>query len=150
MKKIMIGCDKSNIKTKDAVCHAVNLENIEIVSADNSDGHYIDSVETVCKGILSGMYDRGILISNTGQEMNIAANKFPGIRSALCFEPFTAKLSVVDTNANILCIGSWGMKENEITEMVNVWLSEEYSGNNSACLSKIAEFKVDESRKNQC
>ena len=62
--------------------------------------------DKVCKKILSGEAELGILICGTGIGMSIAANKHKGIRAGLCGDPESASLTRQHNNANILCMGA--------------------------------------------
>ena len=60
----------------------------------------------VCCKVLSGKFDKGILICGTGSGMCIASNKVRGIRAVVCSDPYTARFARAHNDANILCIGS--------------------------------------------
>lgn len=62
--------------------------------------------ESVCKEVLSNSDSKGILICGSGIGMSITANKFAGIRCALCLNEYMAEMSRRHNNANILAIGS--------------------------------------------
>ena len=67
---------------------------------------YPDYARAVVAEITAGMAERGILICGSGIGACVAANKFPGIRAALCHDSFSARQGVEDDNANILCLGA--------------------------------------------
>ncbi|HAF62514.1 MAG TPA: ribose 5-phosphate isomerase B [Anaerolineaceae bacterium] len=82
----------------------------------------------VAAKIISGEYDRGILICGSGVGMSITANKNHGIRAVVCSEPYSAVVSRKHNNSNILCMGSRVVGE-ELAEMiVQEWLNVEYEG----------------------
>ena len=155
-KKVAVGSDKNGIAVKNAVVCAL-LEHgygVADVSADlkreesgpavggGADCGYFESVQEVCKAVRNGQADSGILISATGQEMNLTANKFSRIRSAVCFNRYTASLSRLDTNVNVLCMGAWSTAPEEAAATALTWMSVEYCGNNAECLKKIDEFEL--------
>ncbi|EOH95557.1 RpiB/LacA/LacB family sugar-phosphate isomerase [Enterococcus pallens] len=139
--KVILGCDPSCIKEKNDLIESLNASGKYLIDeAIDGAAHYTEALEAVCKAVQSGEYERGILISTTGQEMNIAANKFNGVRSALCHNPYTAKLSRVDTNTNVLCLGTWNSSREELKNLAAIWLEEEYFQNNLSCLNQIKDF----------
>ena len=82
----------------------------------------------VAQKIISGDYDKGILICGSGIGMSITANKIHGIRAVVCSEPYSAVVSRKHNNSNILCMGSRVVGE-ELAEMiVQDWLNTEYEG----------------------
>lgn len=62
--------------------------------------------QRVAEAIAEGRIDKGVLICGTGIGISIAANKVPGIRAAVCSEPYSAKLTVQHNNANIIAMGA--------------------------------------------
>jgi len=60
--------------------------------------------------------------------MSIAANRFPGVRAALCHDPFTARVSREHNNANILVLGGRLIGKGLAREVLKVWLETEYQG----------------------
>ncbi len=84
--------------------------------------------EKVSIAVAKNEYSRGILICGTGIGMSIAANKVKGIRAAVCWNEYTAKVSRNHNNANILCLGGRVLSKEEALKIVAIWLSEEYEG----------------------
>jgi len=72
--------------------------------------------------------DIGILFCSTGQGMAMTANKYPGIRAALCWNPDIARLAREHNNANVLCIPSKHLTEQEIEDIIYVFLTSEFEG----------------------
>lgn len=145
MKKIIIGCDTSGYPLKAAVVEALKKDGYEVRDVgcfNTSEGYYLDAAEPVCRGVQSGEYDRGILVCGTGQGMNISANKFSGIRSAICYNLFTAKMSRADSDANVLCMGAWCITEDEGIRIARVWLeSDYYDPNNQYGINNMKRFE---------
>lgn len=143
--KVIIGCDTSGFPLKKLVAEELQKEGYELkdVGCYNTDeGYYLDAAEPVCKAVQSGEYDRGILICGTGQGMNISANKFTGIRSAICYDLFTAKMSRADSDANVLCTGAWCVEPEKGVQIVKVWLtSDYYEPNNVYGINRMKEFE---------
>lgn len=62
--------------------------------------------QKVAEAVVRGEVDKGVLICGTGIGISVAANKVPGIRAAVCSEPYSARLSVQHNNANIIAMGA--------------------------------------------
>jgi len=142
--KVILGCDTSGFPLKEIVFKALKEAGCEVkdVGCFNTDeGYYLDAAEPVCKAVQSGEYDRGILFCGTGQGMNIAANKFSGIRSAICYNLYTAKMSRADCNANILCTGAWVVNPDDGVALVHTWLTSDYYDTNIYGQKRIVEFE---------
>ncbi|MBT3407955.1 ribose 5-phosphate isomerase B [Candidatus Woesearchaeota archaeon] len=70
----------------------------------------------------------GILICGTGTGMNIAANKINGIRAAMGYDLYSAKMSRIDNNANVLCLRSRDFNLNRYTNIIKTFLKTQFSG----------------------
>jgi ribose 5-phosphate isomerase B len=89
---------------------------------------YPDYARAVSKEIMIKKAERGILICGSGVGACVAANKFPGIRAAICHDTFSARQGVEDDNINILCLGERVVGHELAKEIVKVWLSSSFSG----------------------
>jgi len=104
---------------------------------------YPDYARAVSKEILLRKAERGILICGSGVGACVAANKFPGIRAAICHDTFSAHQGVEDDNVNILCLGARVVGYELAKEIVRVWLSSSFSGTERHIrrLAKIDEIE---------
>lgn len=89
---------------------------------------YPDYAVQVAKAVASGEYHRGILVCGTGIGMSIAANKVAGVRAALCAEPYSAALSRLHNDANVLCLGARVLGPGLAEEILRTWMTTEFSG----------------------
>ncbi|WP_141731037.1 ribose 5-phosphate isomerase B [Oligoflexus tunisiensis] len=99
---------------------------VPVDDADSVD--YPDYAQTLAKEVSQGKLPRGILICGTGIGMSIAANKIPGIRAALVWDEFTARMSKLHNDANILCLGERVLNHDRALEFVKLWLNTEFEG----------------------
>jgi len=129
--KIAIGCDHAGTGLKERIMEALAAGGHE-VEDHGTDGtasvDYPDFGRSVSRSVSAGQADRGILICGTGIGMSIVANKFPGIRAALCHDLFTARMSRLHNDANILVMGSRVTPEPLALAIVNAWMEEEFEG----------------------
>ena len=106
---ISIGCDKAGTPFVERFCKELADKNIEykVLFDGKEDGcDYTDAAFAVSKSVASGESELGILICGTGIGMSMAANKIKGIRAAVCSDTFSAKMTRVHNNANVLCMGA--------------------------------------------
>lgn len=89
---------------------------------------YPDYASIVCKEIVEGRFDRGILICGTGIGMSIAANKINGIRSALVHDVFSAKATRGHNDTNVLAMGERVIGAGLAREIVTAWLDTPFEG----------------------
>ena len=105
--KIAIGCDHAGIELKQEIISLLNnlrIESIDFGTDRSESVDYPDFGEKVSRAVSKGEIEKGILICGTGIGMSIVANKFPGIRASLCNELFTARMSRLHNDANILVL----------------------------------------------
>ena len=94
----------------------------------------------VAGAIACGEIKRGILICSTGIGMSIIANKFKGVRAALCTSTYMAKMTRMHNDSNILCLGGKITGEFEAIDILDMWLSTAYiGGRHDISLGLIAE-----------
>ncbi len=89
---------------------------------------YPDYARAVAQEILTREAERGILICGSGVGACVAANKFPGIRAAICHDTFSAHQGVEDDDLNVLCLGARVLGPELAKEIIRVWLSAVFSG----------------------
>lgn len=129
--KIGLGADHGGFELKEAIKGLLEEEGISVVdygTHDTASVDYPDYGQAVARGILSGEADRGILCCGSGIGISISANRFPGIRAALCTDPYMAALSRRHNDANILALGGRLTGRDMAFEIVRVWLATEFEG----------------------
>jgi ribose 5-phosphate isomerase B len=82
----------------------------------------------VAQQVAVGRADRGIVLGGTGQGEQIAANKVPGARAALCNDPHTARMSREHNDANVLAMGGRIVATALAEEIVGLWLETPFAG----------------------
>jgi ribose 5-phosphate isomerase B len=129
---IAIGCDHAGHGLKREIVRflhelKVPWEDLGCASPDES-VHYPLYGKKVVDAILARPGTRGILICGTGLGMSIMANRFPGIRAALCHDIFSAIMSRRHNNANLLVMGGRVIGPDLGKEIVRAWLSTPFDG----------------------
>jgi ribose 5-phosphate isomerase B len=82
----------------------------------------------VGRSVAQGRADRGIVLGGSGQGEQIAANKVPGVRAALCNDLFTARLSREHNDANVLAMGGRIVAFGLADEILQLWLTTPFAG----------------------
>ncbi len=97
---------------------------------------------SVGRAVVSGRFERGIVIGGSGQGEQIAANKVPGIRAALCHDLFTARLSRQHNDANVLAMGGRIVAPALADEILGIWLATLFEGGrHQRRIDQIAELE---------
>jgi ribose 5-phosphate isomerase B len=89
---------------------------------------YPDFARKVCETVLAGEAGKGILICGTGIGMSVMANRYTGIRAALCHDHFTARASRSHNDANVLVLGGRILGADLAREIVDTWLDTPFEG----------------------
>ena len=84
--------------------------------------------EKAARGVAAGKYDRAVLICGTGIGMSMAANKLPGIRAALCSDCYSAEMTRLHNDSNILCLGGRTIGIELAKRILDIWLDTPFSG----------------------
>jgi ribose 5-phosphate isomerase B len=138
---IAIGCDHAGFELKKEIISLLDDLHIECIDYGTEGPQsvdYPDFGEKVSEAVSSGKIDKGILICGTGIGMSIVANKFPNVRASLCNELFTAKMSRLHNDANILVLGGRIIGKDLAKEIVRIWVSTNFEGKrHCARLKKI-------------
>ena len=109
---------------------------------------YPDFGEKVAQAVSEGKADRGILICGTGIGMSIVANKFHNIRAALCNDLFSATMSRLHNDANILVMGGRIIGKDLAKAIVGAWMKTDFeSGRHLNRLKKISLIEIKTTRK---
>ena len=129
--KIAIGNDHAAPELKNVIKAHLEEKGIEVIDFGVAIGEKADypvQAEKVALAVVHGEADLGIAICGTGIGISIACNKVHGIRAACCSDPYSAKLSRIHNNSNILCFGSRVVGEELAKMMVDEWLNAEFEG----------------------
>ena len=89
---------------------------------------YPDAAESVAEALRKGEADRGIIVCGSGAGASIAANKFPGIRAAVCHDTYTAHQAVEHDDVNVLCLGARVVGPALAAEVISSFLHAQFSG----------------------
>lgn len=131
MRPIAIGCDHAGYELKEIVKQQLLSLGFEVRDFGTSGPESVDYPDygmIVAREIDRGEYDRGILICGTGLGMSMVANRFSGVRAALCNDLFSAIMSRRHNDANILVMGGRVIGSELAGEIVRTWIDTPFEG----------------------
>jgi 6-phosphogluconate dehydrogenase len=129
--KIAIGADHGGFLLKAELVKYLEQTDYAVVDLGTFSDEavdYPDYARAVAQAMRGAAADRGILICGSGVGACVAANKFPGVRAAVCHDTFSARQGVEDDDMNILCLGARVIGAELAIELVRTFLSARFSG----------------------
>lgn len=147
---IAIGSDHGGYRLKEEVKKYLedkNIEYLDLGCESEQSVDYPDIAAKVAKEVQSKKCEQGILICRSGIGMSIVANKFKGIRCALCHNEYTAKYARLHNNANVLAMGADDLTTNEAICILRMWFATEFEGGRHEERVKLIEEIEDENMK---
>lgn len=133
--KISIGCDHGAYELKEEMVKYLTEKGYDVTDCgtySKDSVHYPIYAKAVCKAVQAGEAEKGILLCSTGIGMSMAANKYKGIRAALCGNCYSAKFTRLHNNANVLCIGALVTGTGLAKDIADVFLTTEFEGGRHA------------------
>ena len=147
---IYIGADSAGYQLKEELKAKLTDKGYtvnDVGAYDDKSSHYPVYARAVCEGVqkdLDGAF--GVLICGTGIGMSMCANKHNGIRAALCSDTFSARMTRVHNDANVLCIGARVIGSGLAKDITDLFLSSEFEGGRHAVRVDMIT-KIEESEK---
>jgi ribose 5-phosphate isomerase B len=146
---IAVGCDHAGYPLKDHVVKLVKSLGHEVLDCGafelvpNDD--YPDFALAVAEAIRQKKAERGIIVCGSGVGVSVAANKVPGIRSAMCHDTFSARQGVEDDSMNVLCLGARVIGPELVSDIVRSYLGAKFSGaeRHQRRLNKVLKIESD-------
>ena len=129
---IALGADHAGFDLKERIRLWLAERGIEVLDlgphAFTPGDDYPDSARIVALSVAGGQSDLGIIVCSTGIGSCIVANKVKGIRAALCHDTFSARLSRLHNDANVLCLGANVVAPGLAADIVSTWVETSFSG----------------------
>jgi ribose 5-phosphate isomerase B len=129
--KISIGCDHGALALKNKVVAHLEKQGIEVkdfgtYTLDSCD--YPEFAAAAAKAVASGECEKGIVLCTTGIGVSISANKVDGIRCALLSDVWSAKMTRLHNDTNMMALGAGTVGDLLALQIVDVWLGTAFSG----------------------
>jgi ribose 5-phosphate isomerase B len=143
--RIAVGADHAGWALKERLADALRRAGHEVEDCGTHGEEsvdYPDFAAEVARRVAEGRADRGVLVCGTGIGMAIVANRFAGVRAAVCHDDYTAEMSRRHNDANILCVGGRVLDEARALRILDVWMSSPFDGGrHSRRVAKIDDPK---------
>lgn len=130
-KKLAIASDHGGYELKELLKDYVVRYGVEVVDLGTNDESSVDYSDFGAKAgiaVNEGVVDGAIVICGSGIGISIAANKIPGVRAALCWDTYTAKMSRMHNDANVLALGGRVTTFERAVDIVELWLTTSFDG----------------------
>ena len=140
--RIAIGNDHTAVEMKQLILAHLRNKGHEVIDYGTDSTEPCDYPiygRMVGEAVACGKADRGVLICGTGIGISLAANKVPGIRAAVCSEPYSAQLARRHNDANIIAFGARVVGSEMAKMIVDSWLEAEFEGGIHARRVKMLE-----------
>ncbi|OJT18063.1 ribose 5-phosphate isomerase B [Archangium sp. Cb G35] len=148
--KIIIASDHAGLELRRELVSALQelrAEVHDVGPTTNASVDYPDFAKTVCKAVAAGEYQYGVLVCGTGIGMSITANKYRGIRAALCTSEFEARMTRAHNDANVLCLGQRVVGAGLARSIVEAFVATPFEGGrHQKRLDKIREAESEGGR----
>ena len=132
--KLAIGCDEAAYGMKMEIIKHLKSQGVECEdygAAKDEAVLYPDVAYAVADAVAAGRFERAILVCGTGIGMSVCANKVPGIRAAVCHDPFSTERSRKSNDAQIMCMGERVIGIELAKYLVDIWLECDFAGGGS-------------------
>ena len=129
--KVSIGCDHGALALKNKVVSHLEGKGYEVVdfgTYTNASCDYPEFAAAAARAVATGECEKGIVLCTTGIGVSISANKIDGIRCALLSDVWSAKMTRLHNDTNVMAMGAGVVGENLALEIVDTWLGTEFSG----------------------
>lgn len=139
--KLALACDHAGLSLKDSLKALLeglaDVEDFGTHSGASVD--YPDYAHRVAQAVAAGSCARGLLICGTGIGMSMVANRYAGVRAALCGDVYSARMTRLHNDANVLCLGARVIGLGVAEEIVKAFLSTEFEGGRHA--ARVAKME---------
>ena len=129
--KIAIGCDHGALNLKNKLVSYLEDKGFDVKdfgTYTNASCDYPEFAAAAARAVASGECEKGIVLCTTGIGVSISANKIDGIRCALLSDVWSAKMTRLHNDTNVMALGAGVVGENLALEIVDTWLGTEFSG----------------------
>lgn len=143
--KIVIGCDEAAYDLKEELKRYLEKKGHfvkDIGVYDKAPSLYADTAEKLCKEIIVGNCERGLLLCGTGIGMAITANKIPGIRAAVAHDIFSLERMILSNDCQVLCMGARVIALQSAELLLDNWLSLKFkNGPSTKKIERIMQIE---------
>ncbi len=131
LKKVAVASDHGAFDLKSKIVSrlkSLGYEPVDMGTDGTESVDYPDYAAKVSTAVSNGEIERGILLCGTGIGMSITANKFPGVRAALAYDGYTARMSREHNDSNVLVLGGRTLGVRVAYDILETWLNTPFEG----------------------
>lgn len=144
--KLVIGCDDAALSLKNIIIDYLkktrNIEFVDVGIFSDVDKELYPRIAQKAVAVIrdkKNEIDYGILLCGTGIGMALSANKFKGIKAAVCHDVYSAERAKKSNNTNIITMGARVIGPETAKKMVDIWLDSEFAGGGSTSKVEVIE-----------
>lgn len=129
--KIAIASDHAGYSEKEEVKRLLAGLGHEVLDCGAESGESVDYPEYAAKAaqkVSGGECETAVMLCGTGIGMAMTANKFRGVRAAVCYSEFSTEMARRHNNANVLCLGARSLSMDQIRRYVDIFLKTPFEG----------------------
>ena len=130
--RIAVGADHAGYSLKAPLIKLLEGLGHQVVDAEayahDPDDDYSDVAKALAGRVVRGEVERGVLVCGSGVGASVATNKVRGVRASVCHDTYSAHQGVEHDDMNVLCLGSRVVGEELAKELVSVFVSASFSG----------------------
>ncbi len=126
-----VGCDHAGFALKEVVMEHIAASGYSIIdhgTFDTNSVDYPDVIHPLASAVSKGEYKYGIIICGSGNGVSMTANKYPGVRAALCWQWEIAEMARLHNDANILALPARYISVEDALKVVDIFLKTEFEG----------------------
>lgn len=142
--KVVIGSDHAGFQLKNAmgdVARALGHAVLDVGAYNENPSDYPDFAEAVCRAILDGKAERGVLICGSGIGASVAANKLVGIRAGICHDTYSGHQGVEHDDMNVLVMGARIIGEKLAEDVLRAFLAAKFT-NEERHVRRLAKVRA--------
>ncbi len=148
--KVIIASDHAGLELRRELVNVLKelrAEVDDVGPTTNASVDYPDFAKQVCRSVVAGDYTFGVLVCGTGIGMSIVANKYRGVRAAVCTTEFEARMARAHNDANVLCLGQRVVGAGLARSIVEAFVATPFEGGrHQKRLDKIREAESENGR----
>jgi len=129
--KVAIASDHAGFRYKTVILNHLSEGGHEVIDFGTSSPDpvdYPDFVRLAANAVATGQCDRGIVLGGSGNGEAMAANRYRGVRCAVCWNEESARLARAHNDANMISLGERMMSEPVAIKIVDVWMTTAFEG----------------------
>ena len=129
--RVVVGADHAGFELKGPIIEQIKAAGhtpLDVGTHNDNPVDYPDLAREVAEAVLKGKADLGIVICGSGVGAGVAANKFPGIRAAVCHDTYSARQGREHDDINVLCLGARVVGGALAQEIVTAFVQSSFSG----------------------